>query len=55
MDIGIKESGLVHVSQLADKFVKNPADVVRLHQEVTVKVLDIDRARSRVQLTMKGV
>lgn len=55
VDIGIKESGLVHVSQLADKFVKNPADVVRLHQEVTVKVLDIDRARSRVQLTMKGV
>lgn len=55
VDIGIKESGLVHVSQLADKFVKNPADVVRLHQEVMVKVLDIDRERGRVQLTMKGV
>jgi len=55
VDIGIKESGLVHVSQLANKFVKNPADVVRLHQEVMVKVLEVDRERGRVQLTMKGV
>ncbi len=55
VDIGVKESGLVHVSQIANKFVKNPADVVSLHQEVMVKVLDIDRARGRVQLTMKNV
>lgn len=55
VDIGIKESGLVHVSQLANKFVKNPGDVVRLHQEVMVKVLEVDRERGRVQLTMKGV
>jgi uncharacterized protein len=55
VDIGLKESGLVHVSQIANKFVKNPADVLTLHQEVMVKVLDIDRARGRVQLTMKGV
>ncbi len=55
VDIGIKESGLVHISQLANRFVKNPADVVSLHQEVTVKVLDIDRGRKRIQLTMIGV
>ncbi|MCB0571458.1 MAG: RNA-binding transcriptional accessory protein [Phaeodactylibacter sp.] len=53
VDIGIKESGLVHVSQLANKFVKNPADVVHLNQEVTVKVLEIDLQRGRVQLSMK--
>jgi len=55
VDIGVKESGLVHVSQIANKFVKNPADVVSLQQEVMVKILDIDRARNRIQLTMKGV
>lgn len=55
VDIGVKESGLVHVSQIANKFVKNPADVVSLHQEVLVKILEIDRERGRVQLTMKGV
>lgn len=55
VDIGIKESGLVHVSQLANKFVKNPADVVRLQQEVMVKVMEIDIQRGRVQLSMKEV
>lgn len=55
VDIGVKESGLVHVSQIANKFVKNPADVVSLQQEVMVKILEIDRARNRIQLTMKGV
>ncbi|GJM31350.1 MAG: RNA-binding protein [Saprospiraceae bacterium] len=55
VDIGIKESGLVHISQLANRFVKNPADVVSLNQEVTVKVLDIDRGRKRIQLTMIGI
>ncbi len=55
VDIGIKESGLVHVSQLANKFVKNPADVVSLNQEVRVKVMDIDYERKRIQLSMKAV
>ncbi|MCO6493073.1 MAG: RNA-binding transcriptional accessory protein [Phaeodactylibacter sp.] len=55
VDIGIKESGLVHISQLANKFVKNPADVVSLGQEVTVKVMDVDLKRGRVQLSMKEV
>jgi uncharacterized protein len=55
VDIGIKESGLVHISQLANKFVKNPADVVSLNQEVMVKVMDVDLKRGRVQLSMKAV
>ncbi|MCB0597213.1 MAG: RNA-binding transcriptional accessory protein, partial [Phaeodactylibacter sp.] len=55
VDIGIKESGLVHISQLANKFVKNPADVVSLGQEVMVKVMEVDRKRGRVQLSMKEV
>lgn len=55
VDIGIKENGLVHVSQLADRFVSNPADVVRIHQHVRVKVMNIDNERKRIQLTMKGL
>lgn len=55
VDIGIKENGLVHVSQLADRFASNPADVVRIHQHVRVKVMSIDHERKRIQLTMKGL
>lgn len=55
VDIGIKENGLVHVSQLADRFVSDPTEVVRIHQHVRVKVLSIDRERKRIQLTMKGL
>lgn len=55
VDIGIKENGLVHVSQLADRFVSNPADAVRIHQHVRVKVMSIDHERKRIQLTMKGL
>ena len=53
VDIGIKENGLVHISQMADRFVSNPAEVVHLNQQVRVKVLEVDTARKRVQLTMK--
>lgn len=55
VDIGIKENGLVHISQLADKFVSDPTTVVSIHQHVRVKVLGIDHERKRVQLTMKGM
>lgn len=55
VDMGIKVKGLVHVSQLADKFVKDPAEVVHIQQRVRVKVIEIDEARGRVALTMKGV
>ena len=53
VDIGIKESGLVHISNMANRFIKNPNDVVRLNQEVQVKVIDIDLQRKRIQLSMK--
>ena len=53
VDIGVKQDGLVHISQMADRFVSNPADVVKLHQHVKVKVLEVDVARKRIQLTMK--
>lgn len=55
VDVGIKENGLVHVSQLADKFVSDPTAIVSIHQQVTVKVIGVDRERKRVQLSMKGV
>lgn len=55
VDIGIKENGLVHVSQLADRFISDPTEVVRIHQHVRVKVMSIDRERKRIQLTMKGL
>lgn len=55
VDIGIKENGLVHVSQLADRYVASPLDVVKIGQVVRVKVLDVDTARKRVALSMKGL
>lgn len=53
VDVGIKENGLVHISELADRFVSNPAEVVSLHQHVKVKVLSVDLERKRIQLSMK--
>jgi uncharacterized protein len=53
VDIGVKQDGLVHVSQMADRYVSNPAEVVKLHQHVKVKVLEVDVVRKRIQLTMK--
>ena len=55
VDIGVHEDGLVHVSQLANKFVKHPLDVVKVGQIVRVKVLSCDVKRKRISLTMKGV
>lgn len=53
VNIGVKQDGLVHISQLADRYVSNPNDVVKLHQHVTVKVLDIDFSRERIGLSIK--
>lgn len=53
VDVGVKQDGLVHISQLANRFVSNPADVVQLHQHVNVKVTEVDVARKRIQLSMK--
>ena len=52
VDLGIKESGLVHISQLKDGFVSDVNEVVKLHQHVHVKVVEVDEARKRIQLTM---
>ncbi len=55
VDIGIKQDGLIHISNLCDKYVSSPADVVKLQQKVEVKVIEIDIARKRIGLSMKGV
>ena len=55
VDVGVHQDGLVHVSQMADKFVKNPAEVVKLHQHVKVRVIEVDRRRNRISLSMKGL
>ncbi len=55
VDIGVHQDGLVHISQLADKFVRDPNEVVKLHQHVRVKVMEVDNRRHRISLTMRGV
>ncbi len=53
VDIGVHQDGLVHISNMSHKFVKNPADAVKVHQKVQVKVLDIDLSKKRISLSMK--
>ena len=55
VDVGVKQDGLVHISQLADRFISNPNNVVSLNQQVKVKVLDVDVPRKRIQLSMKNL
>lgn len=55
VDVGVHTKGLVHISELADKFVKDPTEVVELHQHVQVRVLDVDLKRGRMALSMKGL
>jgi len=55
VDVGVKQDGLVHISQLADRFIKDPNDVVKLNQKVKVRVLEVDERRSRISLSMKGI
>ena len=55
VDVGVHQDGLVHVSQLANRYVADPAEVVKLHQHVQVKVVEVDTKRNRISLTMKGV
>jgi len=52
VSIGIKESGLIHISNLSDTFVKDPSEIVALHQQVQVKILEVDEARKRIQLKL---
>lgn len=55
VDIGVHQDGLVHISQLADRYVSDPTQVVKLHQHVMVKVIEVDRKRNRISLSMKAV
>jgi uncharacterized protein len=53
VDIGVHQDGLVHISELSDRYVKNPADVVKVQQKVMVTVLNVDVQRKRISLSMK--
>jgi len=55
VDIGVHQDGLVHISQLANKYVSDPSEVVKLHQHVKVKVIEVDKARNRINLSMKNI
>lgn len=55
VDLGVHKDGLIHISEMADRRVTNPQEVVKLHQHVKVRVVDIDRARGRIQLSLRGV
>ena len=55
VDVGIKESGLIHVSEMADRFISDPNEIVKLHQHIKVRVKEIDIPRKRIQLSLKGV
>lgn len=54
VDVGVHQDGLIHISELADHFVKNPNDVVKVHQKVTVTVLDVDIKRKRISLSLRS-
>jgi len=53
--VGIKESGLIHVSEMADRFISDPNEIVKLQQHIKVRIKEIDVARKRIQLSLKGV
>ena len=55
VDIGVHQDGLVHISQMADKYISDPMQVVSLHQHVSVRVIEVDNKRRRISLSMKGV
>lgn len=55
VDVGVHQDGLVHISQLTDRFIKDPNEVVKLNQKVSVKVTQLDKERKRIALSMKGI
>ncbi len=55
VDVGVKQSGLIHVSELADRFISDPNEIVKLHQHIKVRVKEVDIARKRIQLSLKGL
>lgn len=54
VDVGVHQDGLIHISQMADRFVKNPSEIVKTQEQVMVTVLDVDMVRKRISLSMKG-
>jgi uncharacterized protein len=54
VDVGVHQDGLVHISQMADRFVRNPSEIVKAQQQVMVTVLDVELGRNRISLSMKG-
>jgi uncharacterized protein len=55
VDIGVHQDGLIHISQLADRFVRDPSEVVKVRQQVTVRVLEVDQKRGRISLSLRDV
>jgi uncharacterized protein len=55
VDLGVHKDGLIHISQFVNRRISSPAEVVRLHQKVKVRITDIDKERQRIQLTMKNI
>jgi len=55
VDIGVHQDGLIHISQMTERFIKDPNEVVQLNQKVTVRVLEVDKVRKRIQLSMKNI
>lgn len=55
VDIGIKVNGLIHISEMSETFVKNPNDILKVHQHITVKVIGVDKERQRISLSLKGI
>ena len=55
VDIGVHQDGLIHISQMADKYISDPSEVLHLHQHVKVRVVEVDRKRNRIGLSLKGI
>ena len=55
VDIGVKENGLIHISEMCDKFITSPTEVLSLHQHLKVKVIDVDVNRKRISLSLKDI
>ena len=55
VDVGVHQDGLVHISELSERFVRHPSEIVEVGQQVKVRVIGVDRERNRISLSMKGV
>ena len=55
VDVGVHQDGLIHISQMADKYISDPSEVLHLHQHVKVRVVEVDRKRNRIALSLRGV